>query len=91
MPVYQYRDDQGRVVELVRPVHARDQVPANLKRITVPVRLSICGTSSSPIDPHSADAAVPRAYRQLEEKTGGREFLKEGGFSVDQVREAWGF
>jgi hypothetical protein len=92
MPIYQYEDIRfrcDRIVELQRTVAERDSVPAHLKRITVPVRIGIAGTSSTPIDPTSADAAVPRAYRQLEQKMGHREILKESGFSTGQVKEAW--
>jgi hypothetical protein len=91
MPLYQYRDIQrGVIVELIKPVAERDMVPAGLKRISVPERLAVFGTSSDPKDEHSADHQVPRAYRQLEEQTGGREFLKESGFSTDDVKQAWG-
>lgn len=92
MPLYQYRDKKtGFLTELIRSVERRDDVPANLARVTVPARLAIFGTSNDPRDPHSADAQVPKAYRQLEEQQHGREWLKEGGFTVDQVRQAWGF
>jgi hypothetical protein len=91
MPLYQYRDKRrGTVVELIRPVSQRDLVPAGLERISVPERLSIFGTSSDRVDPRSADAQVPKAYRQLEEQTAGREFLKESGFSTDDVKRVWG-
>lgn len=98
MPVYQYRDlsktparkgDPACIVELVRSVADRDLVPAQLERICVPVRVGIGGTSSDPVDPHSADGQVPRAYRQLEDKMDHHEILREGGFTVDQVKEAW--
>lgn len=72
--------DSNKVVEMIRPVAKRDFVPANLKRITVPQRIGIyTGTANSPRDEHSAEYQVPRAYRQLEQKSHGREWLKEGG------------
>ena len=90
MPIYQYRNAAGVLVELLRAVADRDQVPANLKRITVPARLAVLGTSSGPVDPHSAAGQVPRAYKELEAKEGAG-FLKESGFSVDEVRQTWNF
>jgi len=90
MPIYQYLNSAGGLVELLRTIAERDQVPAGLRRITVPARLAVLGTSSGPVDPHSAAGQVPRAYKQLEEKHGAG-FLKESGFSVDEVRETWNF
>ena len=76
---------------MVKLVAERDNVPDHLQRITVPVRLAIAGTGNDPKDEHSADYQVPRAYRQLEQQQHGRDWLKESGFTVDQVREAWSF
>lgn len=90
MPIYQYRNlHTGKLEDHWRTVAQRDAVPPGLVRITVPQRVGIFGTSSDPIDEQSAEYEVPRAYRQLEAKMPAREILKEGGFSVDQVREAW--
>lgn len=90
MPVYQYRDVKRNVlVELLRPVADRDQVPAELVRITVPLHIAIHGSSSSPMDPHTADAEVPRAFRQLEQTMPAREIAREGGFSVEKIKEVW--
>lgn len=87
MPVYQYRDTKnGELVELVRSVALRDQVPPNYQRVTVPQRIAISGAAA---DPRSADSQVPRAFRQLEEKVGAREIVREGGWTVDQVKKIW--
>jgi hypothetical protein len=90
MPVYQYREvGTARVVELVRTVAQRDSVPPGLIRITVPERLTVTGTTSNPIDPTSCDAQVKRAYRQLEDKMPAEAIAKEGGFSVEKIKEVW--
>lgn len=90
MPLYKYRDTvTGETVEMVRRVSERDNVPPNYIRIPIPERIGILGTSSSPLDPHTAEAQVPKAYRQLEEKHGNREFLKESGFSTEEVKRVW--
>lgn len=90
MPIYQYRNLRtGKIEDHFRTVAQRDAIPPGLVRITVPLRVGIFGTSSDPIDEQSADYEVPRAYKQLEEKMPAREILKEGGFSVDQVRQTW--
>ena len=89
MPVYQYRDmREGGIVELVRSVANRDRVPPYFKRITVPVRLAVTGTSTNPRDPQSADVSVPRALKSL---SGDRvnAMIKESGFSADTFRKAW--
>lgn len=90
MPVYQYIDtEHHRTIELIRPVAERDLVPAGLKRITVPQRVAIGGTSSSPADPTSCEAQVQRAYRDLEQKMPAREIAKEGGFTVERIKDVW--
>lgn len=91
MPIYQYRDQMGRVVELRRAVAERDDVPANLRRVTVPARVGLCG-SLAPICPTDADAAVPRAFREYElsGKSAGA-IEKETGFSRDHIRRVWNF
>ena len=90
MPVYQYRDRKGQVIELLRSVDERDQVPAGLRRILVPQRISVVPTGGTP-NPMDADQAVPRAFRKLEEKIGSDALLREGNFSVKDIKEAWNF
>lgn len=91
MPVYQYTDKRtGKLVELYRTVELRDNVSANLVRVTVPTRIGIAGTSSSPLDPATAAVQVPNAYKQMEEKVPAHEIVRESGFSIDQVKRIWG-
>ena len=90
MPIYEYWDKEQQVtVELRRAVIERDRVPANLSRITVPQRIGIAGTSSTPIDPTGADAQVPTALKSLSNNRVNA-MVKEGGFSVDKYKEVWG-
>lgn len=86
MPVYQYKNGTGEVVELVRPVADRDMCPPGFQRVTVPVRVAISGAAR---DPYIADTQVPRAFRQLEEKVSAREIVKESGFSIEDVKRIW--
>jgi hypothetical protein len=89
MPLYQYLDEAGRTVELMRPVAERDLVPPGLRRITVPVRVGIAGTSNDLKEPGSAEDAIPRAYREMEQTMPAREIVRESGFTIDQVKAAW--
>jgi hypothetical protein len=87
MPTYQYFDEEKRrIVEFQRPVAERDLVPAGLKRITVPERISIAGSS---MDEHSAPYQVPKAFKQLEQKVPAAEIVREGGFSIDRIKQIW--
>lgn len=91
MPIYQYHDlSTGQIVELLRPVAERDLVPSHLQRITVPERLGVHG-SLAPLDPHTADSSVPRAFRELELTMGHSELVKKVGFSRDHIRRVWNF
>jgi hypothetical protein len=91
MPVYQYKNLRtGLIEEHVRSVAQRDSIPPGLERITVPARVAIHGTSSCPSDPLDADTQVRRAYRQLEEKSGKDECIRNSGFTVDQIKSTWG-
>ena len=89
MPVYQYEDKEGRVVELVRPIAERDSAPRGFKRISVPGRVAVFGTSSDPLEESCADAAVPRALKALDNQT-VHKMVKESGFSVNKFKEVWG-
>jgi hypothetical protein len=85
MPTYQYRNQTGQIVELQRPVALRDQVEPGLERITAPVSVRVLGGR----DPSEPEQAVPRALRQLEEKMPAREIVREGGYTVDQMKQIW--
>lgn len=90
MPVYEYFDkEKNRVIELHRPVAERDLVSANLARITVPQRLAIHGTTSSPIDEASADGQVPNGLKALSNNQANA-MIKESGFSRDKFKRTWG-
>lgn len=89
MPIYQYANGRGEVVELVKPVAKRDCAPAGFKRISVPQRVALFGTSNEPKEESSAEAAVPKAFKALSNNE-VHKFVKESGFSVDKVKEVWG-
>lgn len=42
-------------------------------------------------DPTSAEVAVPRAFRQLEQTVPAREIERQSGFKVKQIKKAWNF
>lgn len=90
MPIYEYHDtNSGRTVELVKPVDERDDVPAHLKRITVPKRV---GALFGAIRPTDADAAVPKAFKDLECTIPGgyREIERQSGFSAEHIKKTCG-
>lgn len=87
MPVYEYRDTRtGAIVEEVRTIAERDNVPPHLKRITVPRTLDVVGFRT---DPTSADGQVPQAFKQLEAKKHHRDIARETGFSTDDIKRIW--
>lgn len=87
MPVYQYEDARtGGVVELVRPVDRRDKVPVHLKRVTVPRRIEVLGVR---LDPGTAAASVPIAFRRLEETVPYREIERQSGFKAEEIKRVW--
>lgn len=89
MPVYEYWDkERGGVVELRRAVADRDRVPAHFERITVPRRIAIHGTTSSPVDEASADGQVPKGLKALTNNQVNA-MVKESGFSRDKFKEVW--
>lgn len=90
MPTYQYEDKQtGGVVELTRRIAERDAVPAHLRRITAPQRLTVFGTTSDKLDPGSADAAVPQALKSLT-NTEANQMIQSEGKGVDYFKKTWG-
>lgn len=88
MPVYQYRDTQnGGVVELERRVDERDEVPAHLKRFSVPQKLVLVGVGESAPEPGSDHVKnIMRGYYKYECRNGSR---FKSSYSPDQVRRAW--
>ena len=89
MPVYQYRDTQnGGVVELERRVDERDQVPAHLKRFSVPQKLTLVGVGDPSPEPGSDHVKnIMKGYYKHEQRLGSR---FKSSYSADQVRRAWG-
>lgn len=89
MPVYQYLNKRdGSTLELVKPVADRDAVPEHLQRITVPQRVAVHGTTSSPICEQTADHQVPRALRSLSNNQ-VNDMVKESGLSRDKFKRVW--
>ena len=88
MPVYQYHDTaNGGVVELERRVDERDQVPAHLKRFSVPQKLVLVGVGESAPEPGSDHVKnIMRGYYKYECRNGSR---FKSSYSPDQVRRAW--
>lgn len=39
--------------------------------------------------PDSADVAIPRALRQMEEKHGAKKIARDAGYSVNQLKQTW--
>jgi len=89
MPTYLYEEQKtGRTVELFRRIEERDEVPPALRRIQcAPAFRKPGGTP----DPTSADVAVPRAFRQLEQTVGAAEIARQSGFSVKKIKSVWNF
>lgn len=89
MPIYEYEDKAGNRVELFRTIERRDKVPAGLKRV-----VSVTGRgpfTGSAQDPTCAEAAVPRAFKELEQTMPRREIERQSGFTTKQIKEAWNF
>ena len=88
MPLYEYEElDTGRLVELSRPMKLRDDCPPNLKRVMS--RTSRPRVGRGPIDPATADAAVPRALKQLEETMPADQIARQSGFSTKEMKRIW--
>lgn len=88
MPLYQYENGTGEVLELVRPVADRDCAPPGFRRVTVPQHLALFGTSNDRKEESSAEAAVPRALKQLDGNTVNA-MVRQSGFSVAKFKEVW--
>lgn len=42
-------------------------------------------------DPQSAEVAVPRAFRELEQTTPASEIERQSGFKASRIKRAWDF
>lgn len=89
MPLYQYENRTGEVLELQRPVADRDVCPPGFRRVTCPRSVTVFGTSSDRLDPRAAVATVPAAFKELSNNQVNG-FVKESGFTVDKVKQVWG-
>jgi hypothetical protein len=49
------------------------------------------GIRSGAKDPTSAEVAVPRAFRQLEQTMPAREIERQCGFKVKAIKKTWKF
>lgn len=87
MPLYVYEDADGRTVELFRRVQDRDQCPAGLRRVTA------CRTATiipgAVLDPTSADAAVPAAFKKLEQTMPVDQIERVTGFKREKIKQTW--
>ena len=87
MPQYLYQNRRtGRTVELFRTIEARDTVPDNLQRVFMAPGIRRSGGTP---DPSSADEAVPRAFRQLEDTLPASEIARQSGFTVNKIKDVW--
>lgn len=88
MPIYQYVDSRGRVIELRRTVAGRDDAPPGFRRLSVPDRIH-AGTRHL-LHPASTDATVRKALRSLEEKhVTPEQFTRETGYTPAQLKRIW--
>ena len=47
------------------------------------------GFHQNVLDPQSADRAIPRALRELEQTHSARRIAKDAGWTVNQLKETW--
>ena len=90
MPIYEYKNLlTGAHVELFSTVARRDYVPRHLRRV---LSVSSCGPfTGCAMDPTCADAAVPRAFKQLEATQSRESIEHKSGFSVRDIKRTWNF
>jgi hypothetical protein len=89
MPLYDYQNQAGERRELFRPIHQRDDAPMGFWRVlSVSHRGRFTGKQA---DPTTADAAVPRAFKQLEQTLPREQIEKQSGFSVRELKQTWNF
>lgn len=89
MPLYEYtsatRTGQVRI-ELIRSVADRDRCPPGFRRVTVPARI---GVARGLMDPGTPDMAVPRAFKEIEQRMGHDAIARQTGFSTKEVKRIW--
>lgn len=91
MPLYEYEDVKtGQRVELWRHVDDRDRVDKGLRRV-IPLATGRGLFTGRAKDPTSADVAVPRAFRELEQTMPREQIERQSGFSVGQIKKVWDF
>lgn len=49
------------------------------------------GFGGRALDPQSAEVAVPRAFKQLEQTHSASKISRDAGFPVDYIKRAWNF
>jgi hypothetical protein len=47
------------------------------------------GVRTGALDPTLPEVAVPRAFRQLEQKEGASKIARDSGFSVKRIKKIW--
>lgn len=88
MPLYEFENvTTGERREEFRHVKDRDQAPTGFRRI------SACRTATiipgAVLDPTSADAAVPRAFKELEQTMSTSEIERRTGYKRGQIKKIW--
>lgn len=82
MPLYEYLEASGRIVERVLPVQERNRFPG---RLTVPRRVNVCPRGA----PTVAESALRGFYGV--EQTGGLDEIRREceGLEPDQIKSIW--
>lgn len=83
MPLYEYINDSGDVIELPRTIAKRDRAPKGYRRSIVPTRIGVCG---SPIKEETLGQRMMKGYHDTECKQGSR-FNTE--LPVKTIKRAW--
>lgn len=86
MPLYQFRNSEGRVIEETRAIADRDICPPGYQRITVPVHIGWVGCRENP---HTVDAKTKHSLRDMEIKYGSERVARESGYSVAALKHHW--
>lgn len=90
MPIYEYENlTTGEIIEAFRPVRRRNVCPPNTVRLMSRTGKPRVGKEGL-ADPSTADVAVPRALKQLEETVPADRIERESGFSAKTLKRVWG-